>query len=109
MNSEFVPNTIALNLDVPIHLKVKAEHCGINQLYAFNFEYNVVSVYQIHDFNNDGTPLAYQIINTYALLEIKGGLAYYEYGWKIFNNEIQERYADYVMENEVLKGKDVKK
>ena len=98
------PLVLNINMDVPVDFKVKAMHYGVLKLFAFNFMYSIVVVYDIVD-NNDGSPVFYSSVSSHAFMEIKGGLAYYDYGWKIFDNDVQEKYAEYVMENEVLSDK----
>lgn len=87
---------INLSLDVPVEMSVEDDVC----LYLMNFTYKVVRLMNIHH-KDDGTN-DYTVFNTYPIMEIKGGLAYYNYGWKIFPLNVQERYADYIAEKELL-------
>ena len=97
------PDNLCLTIDIPADLKVKTQIWDMNTLLLFNFEYNIVSLFSICDFG-DGSDISYNLVNTFALLEIKGGLAYYDTGWKVFDSTVQEKYAEYVVENEMLKG-----
>ena len=95
-----IPNTINVNVDVPIQFKgVDSE---MHTLYAFNIDYQVACVYSIIE-NVDGSKM-YNYLNTYASMEVLGGLAYFDHGWRIFPESIQQRYAEYVAENEILGG-----
>lgn len=102
-----VPDNLCLTIDIPADLKVKAQIWGGNTLLLFNFEYNIVSFFTITEFG-DGSNTKYDLMSTFALLEIKGGLAYYDNGWKVFDSAVQEKYAEYVVENEMLKDKNGK-
>ena len=96
-------NIININMDVPVELKARTNVYNIETLYLFNFTYKVVAVNHVI-VSIDGGDDHYNYVNTYPIMEISGGLAYYDFGWKIFDNKVQEKYANYVAENEILKG-----
>lgn len=94
-----VPNIININIDVPVEFKASDDY----NLYLFNFTYKVVHQmgYTVQD---DGTRM--YNYNTFPIQEINGGLAFYDMGWKVFEMPVQERYADYVAEKEILNNGD---
>lgn len=67
------------------------------------------SVICFGDVLNEGTPNEYTSMGaTLAITEMKGGLAYfdgYESCWKLLENEVQEAYANYIAEKEILEAK----
>jgi hypothetical protein len=95
------PTTININLDVPVHMRAYSE-CGY-LFYLFNFQHKVVQVMNVMD-RDDGTK-EYSWNDVHAVVELDAGLAYYNCGWRVFDLNIQERYAEYVAEKEILNGK----
>jgi hypothetical protein len=91
-----IPTIINVNMDVPVEFKAMADY----QLYLMNFTYNVVTVMSV-TMMEDGSK-DYCHYNTFPIIEMKGGLAYYEFGWKIFPISVQEKYSEYVAEKEIL-------
>lgn len=96
-----LPNSININLDVPIEFRASDNYC----VYLFNFTYNIVheAAYTMQD---DGTK-TYSYFNTFPIQEMSGGLAYYSEGWRVFDIAVQKRYAEYIAEREILSGTNV--
>lgn len=93
-----VPKTINICLDVLIDFKLRVD----NTLYLFNVDNKVASLYSITEFDDGNKD--YCFINNFAIQEIKGGLAYFDYGWKFFPEEVQEKYAEFIVEQEMLRS-----
>ncbi len=91
-----IPQHINVNIDVPIEFRAKDEY----MLFLVNATYNVVHIMTMTN-QIDGTT-DYIWYNTFPITEMNGGLAYYENGWKIMPDTVQEAYAQYVVEKEVL-------
>ena len=100
-----IPETISINMDLPFDLKVRGVVNGMLMLYLINFEYKVTAAYNIVE-SMDGGDNTYTYMNVHPIQEISGGLAHFDYGWKIFPQDIQEKYADYIAEQEILDGQE---
>ena len=90
---------INLSLDIPVDFKAKDEY----NLYCINLEFNVVNMFSRCDIG-DGE-VQYNHMATYGIAEVKGGLAYWNNCncWSIMPQVVQEKYAEFVAENEILK------
>ena len=99
-----VPNIISVTMDVPVELIAKDDVNGMKIVYTFSFTHKVVTSNSVIE-STDGGEDFYSYLNTYAVLEVSGGLAYFDYGWKIFGESVQEKYASYVADKEILGDK----
>jgi len=98
-----LPRGININLDVPIDLVAMDQ--GLFTRYHFNFANKIVQTFYWSE-DSDGSKV-YNWGGVFVVQEIEGGLAMFDGGWRILPNSVQQRYAGYIAEKEILDGNDV--
>lgn len=93
-----IPEVISIQIDTPPDFKVICKDTYF--YFLISLEYKSVALYSFNE-DPDGTK-HFHFSNNRAIMEIKGGLAYYDYGWKIMPRSVQEKYVEYIAENELL-------
>jgi hypothetical protein len=103
-------NSFNVNIDVRVQFKAKSSNITLDGTAAtvfFNFD---VGMCQAGTYTTyDGVNYLWNFINSYAVREAKDGLQFFDsshhFGWRYFDDSVQEAYAQYVLEREIGRSK----
>lgn len=97
-----VVSSFNINVDVPVQLRSKMPSMGTNYSVLINFDHAMCVVGYTQSY--DGATYHWNYQNSYGIRESNVGLQFFDHHincWKIFEEEIQEAYAQYLLEKEI--------
>lgn len=98
-----IVSSFNINIDVSVELRLKMPSMGSHYLALVNFEHAMCVIGYMHSYDG-GITANFTYQSSHGIRESKGGLQYFDHhmnSWKMFEEEAQEQYAQYLLEKEI--------